>query len=294
MSATSNIFVGQTEAPLVVRPFVGRMTRSELFAVMCGGLASVAGSVLVGYSLLGARLEYLIAAAFMAAPGGLLMAKMLVPETGTPETASGSQVTRVDRRASAVGEESEAEAEEQEEADLSADEPPRNVIDAAAKGATDGLRLALNVGAMLLAFISLIALINLLLGSLGGVFGFPDLTFQQILGYVFAPVMLIVGVPWGEAVQAGSFLGQKIVLNEFVAFLEFGPKAGDFSDKTAAIITFALTGFANLSSIAILIGGIGGIAPTRRGEIAQLGLKAVLAGTLANLMSATIAGMLIG
>ncbi|WP_047864543.1 NupC/NupG family nucleoside CNT transporter [Rubrobacter aplysinae] len=294
MSATSNIFVGQTEAPLVVRPFVERMTRSELFAVMCGGLASVAGSVLVGYSLLGARLEYLIAAAFMAAPGGLLMAKMLIPETGTPETASGSQVTAVDRRASAVGQESAAEAEEQEEAEISADEPPRNVIDAAAKGATDGLRLALNVGAMLLAFISLIALINLLLGSVGGLFGLPDLTFQQILGYVFAPVMFVVGVPWSEAVQAGSFLGQKIVLNEFVAFLEFGPQVGEFSDKSAAIITFALTGFANFSSIAILIGGIGGIAPTRRGEIAQLGLKAVLAGSLANLMSATIAGMLIG
>jgi CNT family concentrative nucleoside transporter len=293
MSAASNIFVGQTEAPLVVRPFVERMTRSELFAVMCGGLASVAGSVLVGYSLLGARLEYLIAAAFMAAPGGLLMAKMLVPETGTPETISGSQVTTVDRRAAAVGEE-DGEEDEQEDAGLMADEPPRNVIDAAAKGATDGLRLALNVGAMLLAFISLIALINLILGSAGGLVGLPDLTFQQILGYAFAPVMFVIGVPWSEAVQAGSFLGQKLVLNEFVAFLEFGPQAGEFSEKSAAIITFALTGFANFSSIAILIGGIGGIAPTRRGEIAQLGLKAVLAGTLANLMSATIAGMLIG
>jgi CNT family concentrative nucleoside transporter len=293
MSAASNIFVGQTEAPLVVRPFVERMTRSELFAIMCGGLASVAGSVLVGYSLLGARLEYLIAAAFMAAPGGLLMAKMLVPETGTPETISGSQVTTVDRRAAAVGEE-DGEEDEQEDAGLMADEPPRNVIDAAAKGATDGLRLALNVGAMLLAFISLIALINLILGSAGGLVGLPDLTFQQILGYAFAPVMFVIGVPWSEAVQAGSFLGQKLVLNEFVAFLEFGPQAGEFSEKSAAIITFALTGFANFSSIAILIGGIGGIAPTRRGEIAQLGLKAVLAGTLANLMSATIAGMLIG
>jgi len=294
MSATSNVFVGQTEAPLVVRPFVERMTRSELFAVMCGGLASVAGSVLVGYSLLGARLEYLIAAAFMAAPGGLLMAKMLIPETGTPETLGGSKVTQLDRQAAAVGEESEEESEEQEEAEISADEPPRNVIDAAAKGALDGLRLALNVGAMLLAFISLIALLNLILGSLGGLAGFPDLTFQQILGYVFAPVMFVIGVPWSEAVQAGSFLGQKLVLNEFVAFLEFGPQAGEFSDKTAAIITFALTGFANFSSIAILIGGIGGIAPKRRGQIAELGLRAVLAGTLANLMSATIAGMLIG
>lgn len=222
------------------------------------------------------------------------MAKMLVPETATPETASGARVTGLDRRAAATGEEGEEEADEQEEAERSADEPPRNVIDAAAKGSLDGLRLALNVGAMLLAFISLIALINLLLGSVGGLFGALELTFQQILGYVFAPVMLVIGVPWSEAIQAGSFLGQKLVLNEFVAFLEFGTQTGEFSDKTAAIITFALTGFANFSSIAILIGGIGGIAPSRRGQIAELGLKAVLAGTLANLMSATIAGMLIG
>lgn len=290
MSATANIFVGQTEAPLVVRPFVAHMTRSELFAIMCGGLASVAGSVLVGYSLLGARLEYLIAAAFMAAPGGLLMAKMLIPETDTPETLSGDQVTHLDRRAAAVGE----EVEEEEAAEAEIEDPPRNVIDAAAKGALDGLRLALNVGAMLIAFISLIALINLILGSVGGIFGFPDLTFQLILGYVFAPVMFAIGVPWSEAVQAGSFLGQKIVLNEFVAFLEFGPQTGEFSEKAQAIITFALTGFANFASIAILIGGIGGIAPTRRSQIAALGLKAVLAGTLANLMSATIAGMLVG
>lgn len=287
MSATANIFVGQTEAPLVVRPFVGRMTRSELFAIMAGGLASVAGSVLVGYALLGAQLEYLIAASFMAAPGGLLMAKMLIPETDAPETLGGSRVTEVDRRTAAAGEEVEGEEAE-------TDEAPRNVIDAAAKGASDGLRIALNVGAMLIAFVSLIALINLILGSTGGLFGFPDLTFQLILGYVFAPVMFVIGVPWSEAVQAGSFLGQKIVLNEFVAFLEFGPRAGEFSEKAQAIITFALTGFANFSSIAILIGGIGSIAPSRRGQIAQLGLKAVLAGTLANLMSATIAGMLIG
>lgn len=169
-----------------------------------------------------------------------------------------------------------------------------NVIDAAAGGAADGLRLALTVGAMLLAFISLIALINLLIGTVGGWFGADDLTFQQILGWVFAPIMVMIGVPWSEAVAAGSFVGQKVVVNEFVAFAGFGPQIESFSPKTAAITSFALTGFANLSSLGILLGGLGGIAPSRRSEIAQLGLKAILAGTLANLMSATIAGIMIG
>ena len=171
---------------------------------------------------------------------------------------------------------------------------PRNVIDAAAAGASDGLYLALNVGAMLIAFISLIALINLILGSVGGLFGAQDLTFQLILGYIFAPIMFIIGVPWNEAIDAGSFLGQKLILNEFVAFSNFGPQAEQFSQKTTAIITFALTGFANFGSLAILLGGLGGIAPSRRSQIAQFGIRAVLAGTLANLMSATIAGILIG
>ncbi|CAN5547081.1 hypothetical protein BH24ACT21_BH24ACT21_15540 [soil metagenome] len=170
----------------------------------------------------------------------------------------------------------------------------RNVIDAAAAGATDGLYLALNVGAMLIAFISLIALVNLILGSAGGLVGFPDLTFQLILGWIFAPLMFLIGVPWEEAIRAGSFLGQKLVLNEFVAFANFAPNIGNFSDKAAAIITFTLTGFANFGSLAILLGGLGGIAPDRRPEIATYGIRAVLAGTLANLMSATIAGMLIG
>lgn len=171
---------------------------------------------------------------------------------------------------------------------------PRNVIDAAATGAADGLRLALNIGAMLIAFISLIALLNLILGQVGGFFGYGELTFEQILGYVFSPLMFVIGVPWGEAVEAGTFLGQKLVLNEFVAFSDFAPQAGEFSDKATAIITFALTGFANLGSLGILLGGLGGIAPERRSEIAQLGIRAVLAGTLANLMSAAIAGVLIG
>ncbi len=279
MSATANIFVGQTEAPLVIRPYIERMTRSELFAVMVGGLSTVAGSVLVGYSLLGARLEYLIAASFMAAPAGLLMAKMILPETETPQT---------------IGAADNSESSENEEEADSASPGHRNVIDAAAAGATDGLYLALNVGAMLIAFISLIALVNLILGAAGGLVGFPDLTFQLILGYIFAPLMFLIGVPWEEAVRAGSFLGQKLVLNEFVAFANFAPNIGNFSDKATAIITFSLTGFANFGSLAILLGGLGGIAPNRRSEIAQYGIRAVLAGTLANLMSATIAGMLIG
>ena len=287
MSATANIFVGQTEAPLVVRPYIGRMTRSEFFAVMTGGLATVAGSVLVGYSLLGAPLEYLIAASFMAAPAGLLMAKMVLPETEEPDT-TGEAATE-------AAEEETDEPDEPEEGEAGGGPlGHRNVIDAAAAGATDGLYLALNVGAMLIAFISLIALLNLILGSLGGLVGLPDLTFQLVLGYIFAPLMFLIGVPWEEAIRAGSFLGQKLILNEFVAFSNFAPNIGNFSEKSAAIITFALTGFANFGSLAILLGGLGGIAPDRRPEIAKYGIRAVLAGTLANLMSATIAGMLIG
>jgi CNT family concentrative nucleoside transporter len=281
MNAAANVFVGQTEAPLVIRPYVAGMTRSELFAVMVGGLSTVAGSVLVGYSLLGAELEYLIAAAFMAAPGALLMAKILVP-------AGALEDEPVDEQGEG-DEDGDEEAEDEEE-----EEPARNVIDAAARGASDGLRLALNVGAMLLAFISLIALGNLVLGWVGGWFGAEDLTVQQILGYVFSPVMFLVGTPWAEALDAGSFLGQKVVLNEFVAFSDFGPQADSFSPKAQAVITFALTGFANFGSLAILLGGLGGIAPTRRGDIAQLGMRAVLGGTLANLMSAAVAGILIG
>ncbi len=285
MSATANIFVGQTEAPLVVRPYIERMTRSEFFAIMVGGLSTVAGSVLVGYSLLGAPLEYLIAASFMAAPAGLLMAKMVMPETEEPDTIEADATEAA---------EAETDADEDEEEAGGGPLGHQNVIDAAAAGATDGLYLALNVGAMLIAFISLIALVNLILGSLGGIVGFPDLTFQLILGYIFAPLMFLIGVPWEEAIRAGSFLGQKLILNEFVAFANFAPNIGNFSDKAAAIITFSLTGFANFGSLAILLGGLGGIAPDRRPEIAKYGIRAVLAGTLANLMSATIAGMLIG
>ena len=266
-SAAANIFVGQTEAPLVIRPYLSRMTRSELFAVMVGGLASVAGSILAGYVAMGARMEHLLAACFMAAPGGLLFAKLMMPE-----------VEEVDR--SAMVEEGEDEAEK-----------PVNVIDAAALGAASGLKLALNVGAMLLAFIGLIALLNLLLGEVGSWFGDEDFSLQKLLGWVFSPVAYLLGVGVSEIQQAGSLIGQKLVINEFIAFGEFQGMREGLSLKTQGIVTFALCGFANLSSIAILLGGLGVMVPQRRQEIAKLGLKAVLAATLANLMSAALAGL---
>lgn len=275
LSATANIFVGQTEAPLVVRPYIATMTQSELFAVMCGGLASVAGSVLAGYAQMGVPLEYLIAASFMAAPGGLLFAKLIVPETGQPRDADDA-------------------------ADLPG-ERPANVIDAAASGAASGMQLALNVGAMLLAFIALIALLNGMLAGIGGWFNYPQLSMELLLGWIFSPVAFLIGVPWSEALVAGSFIGQKVIVNEFVAYLNFGAYlrpddvvAGAglqvLSGHTKAIISFALCGFANLASVAVLLGGLGSMAPRRRPDIARLGLKAVAAGTLSNLMSATIAG----
>lgn len=267
MSAAANIFVGQTEAPLVVKPFIPQMTRSELFAVMVGGLASIAGAVMVGYAQLGVDIKFLLAASFMAAPGGLLMAKIIMPETQTFKN---------------------------ELDELNTDENKfANVFDAAATGAASGLQLALNVGAMLLAFIALIAMLNGLIGWVGELLGYEQITFQLILGYIFQPLAWVLGVPWDEAQLAGSFIGQKMVVNEFVAYLDFVKYQAELSVKSQAIITFALCGFANFSSIAILMGGIGAIAPTRRKEIAQLGLKAVIAATLSNLMSAALAGLFI-
>jgi CNT family concentrative nucleoside transporter len=267
MSAAANIFVGQTEAPLVVKPYVPHMTRSELFAVMVGGLASVAGSVLAGYASMGVEMKYLLAASFMAAPGGLLYAKLMLPETEKPQ-----------QTVAAFAE---------------GDENPVNVLDAAALGAATGLKLALNVGAMLLAFIGLIALMNLMLGGIGTWFGKADLSLQWILGWVFSPLAWLAGIPLPEIRLGGSLIGQKLVLNEFVAYVEFTGIQGAMTEKTRAICSVALCGFANLSSIAILLGGLGGMAPTRRREIAQLGLKAVAAATLSNLTSATIVGMFV-
>lgn len=279
MSATANIFVGQTEAPLVVRPFIATMTQSELFAIMVGGLASIAGSVLAGYAQMGVPIEYLVAASFMAAPGGLLMAKLMHPETD-------KTVNEMD--------------------DLPEDpDKPANVLDAAAAGASSGMHLALNVGAMLIAFVGLIAMINGIIGGVTGIFGLEGITLELILGYIFMPLAFLIGVPWNEALVAGSFIGQKIVVNEFVAYLNFAPYLKDvadggilveatqavMSDRTKAIISFALCGFANLSSIAILLGGLGAMAPSRRHDLAKLGIRAVIAGSLANLMSATLAGL---
>jgi concentrative nucleoside transporter, CNT family len=257
LSATANIFVGQTEAPLVVKPYIKTMTQSDL----------------AGYASLGVPVEYLIAASFMAAPGGLLFAKLIRPETDEP--------------LEFLSEEDLKGAEE---------DRPVNVIDAAATGASSGLKLAMNVGAMLLAFVGLIALLNGIFGGIGGWFGMPELTLELILGYLFAPLAFLIGVPWSEAVVAGSFIGQKLVVNEFVAYLDFAPYLTEgavmvLSEKTKAIVSFALCGFANLSSIAILLGGLGSLAPSRRADIARFGLQAVLAATLSNLMSATIAGL---
>ena len=271
MSAAANIFVGQTEAPLIVKPYISKMTESELFAIMCGGLASIAGSVMAGYAGMGVPLTYLIAASFMAAPAGLLFAKILYPQTET----FNDDIEKVEM------------------------EKPSNVLDAAAAGASSGMQLALNVGAMLIAFVALIALINGMLGGIGGWIGMPDLSLGMIFGWVFRPLAWVLGVPWGEAGVAGQMIGTKLAINEFVGYMEFAPYLTpdapmQLADKTKAIITFALCGFANFSSIAILIGGLGGLAPNRRGDIARLGLKAVIAGSLANFLSATIAGLFIG
>ena len=268
LSAAANIFVGQTEAPLVVRPYISGMTSSELFAVMVGGLASVAGSVLAGYAAMGVEMKYLLAASFMAAPGGLLYAKLMKPEVAVPR--------------------------EEVLPFASGDEAPENVLDAAALGASTGLKLALNVGAMLLAFIGLIALLNLMLGGIGGVFGHPGWNLQGILGTLFAPVAWLAGIGPEEMRQGGSLIGQKLVLNEFVAYVELSQIQAAMSEKTRAICSVALCGFANFSSIAILLGGLGGMAPGRRGEIARLGVRAVVAGTLSNLTSAAIVGLFVG
>jgi CNT family concentrative nucleoside transporter len=266
LSATANIFVGQTEAPLVIKPYLARMTQSEFFAVMVGGLASIAGSVMAGYAGIGIKLEFLLAACFMAAPAGLLFAKLLLPETETPDN---SEI---------IHDTSDA---------------PVNVFDAAAGGASEGLKLALNVGAMLIAFVGLIALSNGVIGNLGSLLGHDNWSIQAGLGYIFSPLAWILGVPWDQAKIGGSIIGQKIVLNEFVAFIELSKIQESLSTRTQAILTFTLCGFANFSSIAILLGGLGSLIPSRRHEIAQLGMRALLAASLANFSSGAIAGILI-
>ena len=263
-SATANIFVGQTEAPLTIRPYLESMSHSELFSIMVGGLSTVAGSVLVGYSLLGVDMNFLIAASFMAAPGGILMAKLMIPEMAR---------------------------ESKEEQDFKIEiEKHTNAIEAAAVGATRGMQLAINVGAIVLAFVGLIALTNSLLEGLGNQFNIDNFSLEIILGYLFKPVAFMLGIPWSEAQLAGNLIGQKLVFNEFLAYATFTEEIENFDTKSQAIITFALCGFANFSSIGIILGGLGSMIPSRKSEIAQLGIKAVCAGFLANLMSAAIAG----
>ena len=263
-SATANIFVGQTEAPLTIRPYLESMSHSELFSIMVGGLSTVAGSVLVGYSLLGVDMNFLIAASFMAAPGGILMAKLMIPEMAR---------------------------DLKEEQDFKIEiEKHTNAIEAAAVGATRGMQLAINVGAIVLAFVGLIALTNSLLEGLGNQFNIDNFSLEIILGYLFKPVAFMLGIPWSEAQLAGNLIGQKLVFNEFLAYATFTEEIENFDTKSQAIITFALCGFANFSSIGIILGGLGSMIPSRKSEIAQLGVKAVCAGFLANLMSAAIAG----
>jgi len=264
LSAAANVFVGQAEAPLVARPYIPGMTRSELFAVMVGGMASIAGSVMAGYVALGVPLEYLLAASFMAAPGGLLMAKLMEPETGQP---------------------AEPEAGEQ-----LASEKYINVIDAAATGAMNGLQMVGAIGAMLLAFIALIAMANGMLGAVGGWFGVEQLTLERVLGTLLQPLAWALGIPWEEAQLAGSLIGQKFILNEFVAYVSYSEVAAQLSAPSQAIVIFALCGFANLSSIAILLGGLGAVAPGRRDDISRYGFRALIAASLSNLMSAALAG----
>lgn len=275
LSASGNIFLGQTEAPLLIKPFVPTMTRSELHTVMVGGFATVAGGVLAAYvgMLRGWFPDiagHLLAASVMNAPAGLYLSKILMPETETPVT-KGSLRMEVEK-------------------------PGANVIEAAAGGAGQGMQLALNVGAMLMAFVALVALVNYLLGWAGGFVGQPDLTLQLLLGQVLRPIAWVMGVPWSETAYVGGLIGIKVVLNEFVAYAQFASQlAADvqLSPRSAIILTYALLGFANFSSIAIQIGGIGGLAPERRSEIARYGLRAMIAGNLAAFTSASIAGLLV-
>ena len=268
LSAAANIFVGQSESPLVIRPYLAALRPSQLFCLMSVGMAGVAGTILAAYASMGIRIDYLVAAAFMSAPGGILMAKIIMP----------------DPKDEALVEPDEVKIPDEEER-------PANVIMAAAQGAQTGVRLAVMVGAMVLAFVALVALANGILGGIGGWFGKPDLSFQMILGYVFAPIFYLLGTPsWAESMQAGGFFGTKVVLNEFVAFIDLGA-ASQLSEKTVAIVTFALCGFANFSSIAIQMAVTGGLAPNQRPLIARMGLKALAAGSLSNLMSAALAGL---
>jgi CNT family concentrative nucleoside transporter len=298
LGSAANIFVGQSESPLVIRPYLASLTPSQVFCMMTVGMAGVAGTILGAYaSMIGAQLlPYLLAASFMSAPGGVLMAKIIMPdEIATPEP---DDVVLPDARISAEGPAAllpEGGREQVAMAEATHDEErPANIIMAAAQGAQTGVKLAVAVGAMVLAFVALVALANGLLGGIGAWFGHPELSFQMLLGFVFRPIMVLLNVPWNEAGVAGGLFGTKMVLNEFVAFIELGKIQNTLSPQTVAVVTFALCGFANFSSIAIQMAVTGNLAPNQRPVIARLGLRALAAGSLSNLMSAALAGLLVG
>ena len=302
LCAAANIFVGQSESPLVIRPYLAALTPAQLFTVMTSGMAGVAGTILAAYASMGIRIEYLLAASFMAAPAGILMAKIMMPDEPVrqgelplgdhPEENIQLAETRISGQgpAALLPEGTPGEPMPQASHD---EEKPANIIMAAAQGAQTGVKLAVAVGAMVLAFVALVALANGILGGIGNWFGIPGLSFQGLLGTVFAPIMFLLNIPWNEAQIAGGLFGQKIVLNEFVAYISLGTQTG-LSAHTIAVVTFALCGFANFSSIAIQMAVTGSLAPNQRPMIAKLGLKALAAGSLANLMSAALAGLLIG
>ena len=274
LSTAANIFLGQTEAPLVVKPYLSDISNSELFAIMVGGFGSVSGTVLVGYSLLGIPLEYLLAASFMSAPSALLLSKIVHP---LPK----DQLKRI------ISGKDDATIQKDEE------NQPVNVIDAAAQGASTGLNMAIQIAGILLAFVSLIALINGIVGGLGGLVGLEALTLERILGTLISPLAFLIGVPWEEALAVGELVAQKLVTNEFIAFASLGElaNAGQISAKTLMLLSFSLAGFANFGAIASQIGGLGALAPNRRGDLAKLGFKAMLVGQLVSFLNAAIAGI---
>jgi CNT family concentrative nucleoside transporter len=267
LNVAASIFMGQTEAPLTIRPYLPHMTQSELMTVMTSGMAHISGGIMAAYVAFGIEPKHLLTAVIMTAPGTLMMSKMFVPETATPETLG---TVRLDMKKTDV-----------------------NVIDAAGRGTGEGLHLAMNVIAMLISFVALIALTNALMGWLGGWIGMPDLSLQQVFGWIFAPVAWSLGVAWRDAGVVGNLLGTRMVLNEFIAFAQLGPLRDSLDPRSFTVATFALCGFANFSSIGIQIGGIGALVPERRHDLARLGLRAMLAGTLANFVSACIAAMLL-
>ena len=271
-AAVTTIFLGQNELPAVLKPFISKMNRNELFTVICSGMASIAGSMLVGYAGLGVPIEYLLAASLMAIPGGILFARMLSPATEESQVEF-SQMSFSDKR-------------------------PASVIEAAASGAMLGLKIAVGVATVVMAFVALIALINGIIGGVGGLFGWSGVSLESLLGYIFSPLAYIMGVSWDNSALAGGLIGQKLAINEFVAYVNFSPylkdAVGALDPKTIAVISFALCGFANFGSIAVVVGAFSAVAPERASDIARLGLRALLAATLSNLMSATIAGLFIG